>query len=48
MNTDNHIIVGGLGGGGDVGLALLLARSAGIPLEQGLGGELPQLHSNPR
>ena len=34
MNTDTYIIIGGLGGGGDIGLAILLARSAGLPLNR--------------
>ena len=34
MNTDTYITIGGLGGGGDVSLAILLARSAGLPLNR--------------
>ena len=34
MDIGTYTIIGGLGGGGDVGLALLLAKSAGIPLNR--------------
>ena len=34
QSTSKYIIIGGLGGGGDVGLAFLLARTVGVPLDR--------------